>query len=122
MRADWPDVAVEATPAAVFAHREFDLAVIPTPDDSQFPLARMALAAGKHVVVDKRFTVTLAEARCQLQIGDAVGHSVDFPNTTCRAVSLAHALNPISQHRAVAAARAAWASSALAASCWGLSD
>lgn len=64
VKADWPDVAVDATPADLFARPEIDLVVIPTPNDSHFPLARMALAAGKHVVVDKPFTVTLAEARC----------------------------------------------------------
>ncbi|PLL93158.1 oxidoreductase, partial [Klebsiella michiganensis] len=40
-----------------------DLVVIPTPNDSHFPLAKAALEAGKHVVVDKPFTVTLAQAR-----------------------------------------------------------
>ncbi len=61
--ADWPDVPVEATPAALFARPDIDLVVIPTPNETHFPLARAALAAGKHVVVDKPFTVTLAEAR-----------------------------------------------------------
>ncbi len=64
VKADWPDVAVEATAANLFGRREIDLVVIPTPNTSHFPLACMALAAGKHVVVDKPFTVTLAEARC----------------------------------------------------------
>ena len=56
VKADWPDVAVDATPADLFARPEIDLVVIPTPNDSHFPLASMALAAGKHVVVDKPFT------------------------------------------------------------------
>lgn len=64
VKTDWPAVAVDATAADLFARPEIDLVVIPTPNDSHFPLARMALAAGKHVVVDKPFTVTLAEARC----------------------------------------------------------
>jgi predicted dehydrogenase len=37
--------------------------VIPTPNDTHFPLAKAALEAGKHVVVDKPFTVTLSQAR-----------------------------------------------------------
>ena len=61
--ADWPGVTVEATPEALFARSDIDLVVIPTPNETHFPLARAALAAGKHVVVDKPFTVTLAEAR-----------------------------------------------------------
>ena len=38
------------------------LIVISTPNDQHFPLAKAALEAGKHVVVDKPFTVTVAEA------------------------------------------------------------
>lgn len=64
VRADWPEVVVVATAAELFARSDIDLVVIPTPNDSHFPLARMALAAGKHVVVDKPFTVTVADARC----------------------------------------------------------
>jgi predicted dehydrogenase len=39
-----------------------ELVVIATPNTSHHPLARAALLAGKHVVVDKPFTVTLDEA------------------------------------------------------------
>jgi predicted dehydrogenase len=60
---DWPEVAVENTPEALFARPDLDLVVIPTPNASHYPLARQALAAGKHVVVDKPFTLTVAEAR-----------------------------------------------------------
>ncbi|MFP1452077.1 Gfo/Idh/MocA family oxidoreductase [Escherichia coli] len=44
-------------------HFDIDLIVIPTPNDTHFPLAKAALEAGKHVVVDKPFTVTLSQAR-----------------------------------------------------------
>lgn len=63
VRADWPGVPVDPSPEALLARPEIDLVVIPTPNTTHFPLARAALAAGKHVVVDKPFTVTLAEAR-----------------------------------------------------------
>src|SRR5215218_1798966 len=39
-----------------------DLVVVATPNATHFPLAKAALEAGKHVVVDKPFTVTMAEA------------------------------------------------------------
>jgi scyllo-inositol 2-dehydrogenase (NADP+) len=39
-----------------------ELIVIASPNQTHFPLARAALAAGKHVVVDKPLTVTLDEA------------------------------------------------------------
>jgi scyllo-inositol 2-dehydrogenase (NADP+) len=42
-------------------HRS-DLVVVATPNATHFEIASAALAAGKHVVVDKPFTVTLGEA------------------------------------------------------------
>lgn len=58
-----PHVEVVADPAAAIRHPGVDLVVIATPNASHAPLADAALAAGRHVVVDKPFTVTLAEAR-----------------------------------------------------------
>ena len=45
-----------------FALPEIDLIVIATPNITHFDLASKALNAGKHVVVDKPFTNTVAEA------------------------------------------------------------
>jgi len=42
---------------------DIDLVVIATPNDTHHPLAREALLAGRHVVVDKPFTVALDDAR-----------------------------------------------------------
>jgi predicted dehydrogenase len=61
--ADLPGLAVLADPVAVATSEAVDLVVIATPNESHAPLARVALAAGKHVVVDKPFTLDLAEAR-----------------------------------------------------------
>lgn len=58
-----PALAVCATPAELFARADIDLVVIPTPNDTHHPLALQALAAGKHVVVDKPFTLDAAQAR-----------------------------------------------------------
>jgi len=63
VHADWPAMPVVADPQALFDDPTLDLIVIPTPNDTHFPLAKAALNAGKHVVVDKPFTVTLAQAR-----------------------------------------------------------
>lgn len=62
MRAALGDVAVEATPEAAIARDDIDLVVIATPNDRHAPLAMAALDAGKHVVVDKPFALTLADA------------------------------------------------------------
>lgn len=43
--------------------RDIDVVVIATPNESHFDLGRRALEAGKHVVIDKPFTVTASEAR-----------------------------------------------------------
>ena len=60
---DWPAVQAVADAQALFDDPSIQLIVIPTPNDTHFPLAKAALNAGKHVVVDKPFTVTLSQAR-----------------------------------------------------------
>lgn len=67
VHADWPALPVVSEPQALFNDPSLDLIVIPTPNDTHYPLAQQALAAGKHVVVDKPFTVTLSQARALQQ-------------------------------------------------------
>jgi predicted dehydrogenase len=65
VRADYPDAAemtVENTPEELIARADIDLVIIPTPNQTHFPLAERALLAGKHVVVDKPVTVTSIDA------------------------------------------------------------
>lgn len=63
VHADWPGVKVVSAASELLDDPEIDLVVIATPNDTHFPLAKAALEAGKHVVVDKPFTVTLSQAR-----------------------------------------------------------
>lgn len=65
---DWPQVPVVATAHQAFADPGIDLVVIATPNDSHYPLALAALQAGKHVVVDKPCTVTLAQTEHLLAV------------------------------------------------------
>ncbi len=58
-----PDTRVVCDPLAAATAPDVDLVIIASPNDSHATLADAALSAGKHVVVDKPFTVTLAEAR-----------------------------------------------------------
>jgi predicted dehydrogenase len=67
VHADFPEVTV-CTAEEVTTHSDVDLVVIASPNESHFPLAAAALRAGKDVVVDKPFTVTLAEARSLAEI------------------------------------------------------
>ncbi|WP_420346820.1 oxidoreductase [Pelagibius sp.] len=62
VQADHPGVTVHPTPAALFADPDVELAVLATPSPTHAPLMLEALAAGKHVVSDKPFTPTAAEA------------------------------------------------------------
>ena len=57
-----PDARVHAAPHDLIAD-DIDLVVIASPNETHEPVARAALNAGKHVVIDKPFTVTLDEAR-----------------------------------------------------------
>ena len=63
VHADWAQVEVIANAQALIARSDIDLVVIATPNDTHAPLARAALGAGKHVVVDKPFALDLDEAR-----------------------------------------------------------
>lgn len=63
VRAILPEVQVHARPDAALADPGLELVVIATPDHTHAALAEAALRAGKHVVVDKPFTLSLADAR-----------------------------------------------------------
>jgi predicted dehydrogenase len=67
VRADLPTVKI-CPGIEVATHPDVDLVVIASPNDSHFSLAAAALHAGKNVVIDKPFTVTLAEARSLAEI------------------------------------------------------
>jgi predicted dehydrogenase len=60
---DLPGSQVLADPEAAATHPDVDLVVIASPNETHVALATAALNAGKHVIVDKPFTVTLEEAR-----------------------------------------------------------
>jgi predicted dehydrogenase len=73
VHADWPGLRVVEDTMALATDPGIDLVVIATPNDSHHPLARAALAAGKAVVVDKPFTVTLAQARELVELTTRTG-------------------------------------------------
>ena len=76
VHADWPEVRVVADPQAAFDDDAIDLVVIAAPNAVHAALAIAALRAGRHVVVDKPFTVTLDEARRVVAAADDAGHIV----------------------------------------------
>jgi scyllo-inositol 2-dehydrogenase (NADP+) len=60
---DHPKTRILRSVEEAFADPTIDLIVVATPNESHFDLAKAALLAGKHVVVDKPFAPTSAEAR-----------------------------------------------------------
>ena len=71
--ADHPGVRVHPTPAALIADPEIDLVVLASPSDTHGPLMVAALEAGKHVVSDKPFTATVAEAERVMATAERCG-------------------------------------------------
>jgi len=67
-----PNVAVLADPDRVFADRSIDAVIIATPAASHADLSCAALAAGKHVLVEKPVTVSIASAH---RIAETVKHT-----------------------------------------------
>ncbi|RYY23461.1 MAG: oxidoreductase [Sphingomonadales bacterium] len=61
VHARYPDVTVTNADALI-ADPSIQLVAISTPNDSHHPLAKAALLAGKHVVIDKPFTNTVEQA------------------------------------------------------------
>ena len=66
--------SVEAHEA--IAAEGIELVVISTPNTTHFPLARAALEAGRHVVIDKPFTVTLDEADALIALAAGRGRQL----------------------------------------------
>ena len=58
----YPETRIVSDVNEIFTSSEIDLVVIATPNTAHHPLAKEALLHGKHVVVDKPFTITSAEA------------------------------------------------------------
>lgn len=68
-----PHARVVADPATAFADADIDLVVVATPNDTHAPLALAALAAGKHVVVDKPFALDVDQAQAMIDAARDAG-------------------------------------------------
>lgn len=73
VRRAFPDVASVVQADELLAEPAIELVVIATPNTSHFALAQAALAAGKHVVVDKPFTITTADADALISLAGQQG-------------------------------------------------
>lgn len=73
VQADFPGMRVIADAQQAIADPNIDLVVIASPNTTHAPLAREALEAGKHVVVDKPFTLNMQEARELIALAEEKG-------------------------------------------------
>jgi scyllo-inositol 2-dehydrogenase (NADP+) len=82
VEARYPGTAVVGTIEELLASApRVELIAISSPNASHYPLARAALEAGRHVVVDKPFAVTSAQARELGEIAKAKGvRAMPFQN------------------------------------------
>ncbi|MDR6934757.1 oxidoreductase [Luteibacter sp. 3190] len=67
---DFPEARAYENAQSLLADPAIDLVVIATPNDTHAALAREALQAGKHVVVDKPFTLEAAEAEALIALAE----------------------------------------------------
>jgi scyllo-inositol 2-dehydrogenase (NADP+) len=76
VRRDHPGVRVVASAAELLEDPAVELVVVATPNALHHELAAAALAAGRHVVVDKPFTLTTAEADALIELAAAQGRQL----------------------------------------------
>lgn len=69
----YPYVTVRRDAQEAFADPDIDLVIITTPNESHFPLAQSALQAGKHVVVEKPFSIRSSEAASLIELAGSKG-------------------------------------------------
>jgi scyllo-inositol 2-dehydrogenase (NADP+) len=69
----YPSARTLRSPDEAFADPSIDLIIVGTPDATHFDFARQALAAGKHVVIDKPITTTSADARTLIDLARSTG-------------------------------------------------
>lgn len=69
----YPEATIVDNVKAIFEDAAIDLVVLATPNSSHLSLAKEALQAGKHVVVEKPFTVTSAEADELIALAESQG-------------------------------------------------
>jgi predicted dehydrogenase len=69
----YPHVKIVREVEEVFNDPAIELIVVNTPNDTHYPYAVRALEAGKHVIVEKPFSVTTAEADALISLGKKTG-------------------------------------------------
>ncbi|KIC63181.1 Gfo/Idh/MocA family oxidoreductase [Chryseobacterium taiwanense] len=69
----YPEAVIYRSVEEMVNHADIEVVVVNTPVQTHFEYAKMALHAGKNVVVEKPFTVSLAEAEELVKLADEKG-------------------------------------------------
>ncbi len=69
----YPDATIYQSVDALLQNKAIALVVVNTPTHTHFDFAKKALEAGKHVIVEKAFTTTAAEAKTLTALADSLG-------------------------------------------------
>lgn len=90
LAADYPDVPVESSYAAILDNPSIDAVVIATPAETHYELAKLALHAGKDVFAEKPLTLKCEETEDLIALAASkgrilmVGHLLEYhPAITC---------------------------------------
>ncbi len=76
MAAEYPGTASYPTVAALLADPRIELVVVNTPNETHAELARQALRAGKHILLEKPVAATTAELRALLHLSQTTGRAL----------------------------------------------
>ncbi|MEY8761704.1 Gfo/Idh/MocA family oxidoreductase [Chryseobacterium tongliaoense] len=69
----YPDATIYRSVEEMLANADIEVVVVNTPVQTHFEYVKMALEAGKHVVVEKPFTVNVSEAEELVKLADEKG-------------------------------------------------
>jgi predicted dehydrogenase len=72
-RARYPEARIVRRFDELLAMDDLELIVVNTPDSTHYAYARLALEAGKHVIVEKPFTNTVAEGEALIALAEKQG-------------------------------------------------
>lgn len=75
---DYPEITSYNSVDELLADDEIELVVINTPNNLHYEHSRAALQKGKHILVEKPFTATSAQARALFDLADKAGKKIFF--------------------------------------------
>ncbi|WP_046371260.1 oxidoreductase [Flavihumibacter petaseus] len=69
----YPKTVIVPDAQAIINDPDIELVIVATPNTSHVPLAKAAMEAGKHVILEKPFTITSADAEELINVSEATG-------------------------------------------------